>query len=925
MTARTTWWRVIASGVAGALLCACAPKLSDTDHVTRAREFESKNELRAALIEYKNALQKNPNNIDARQELGELYLFLGKGAAAEKELRHADALGRNAAALIAQALLQQRKSEAVIGECRDGTRLTATAEGWGACAEAYMQRNALEGARQSLARAVALDATLPEVRRVDARVAVASGDPGRAQEIVRTLLEQFPQDARTWFLHGDVAFADGRYADAAAAYEKVLTLDPRDIASMRAIHARIGLVFALLSQDREDLALPHVEVLLKTNPKYFLFNYLRGLLAFKRADYPTALDYLQRTISDNRAGNSALAMLGAVNYALGNLEQADAFLGKYISAVPDDIRARKLQGAVRLKMNQPDKALETLAAGGIESDDVDLLRMMGTAASMSGDFGEGREYFRKALRDRRDEGQIHIQIAQTYLAQGDYARGLAELEAAVKSAGSALQARVLTILTLLKKNDREAALSAARRLAQEHPGIPVSHNILGGVYLALENHAEARASFERALALDSKFTIALFNLALLDQRDKKPDAARAHLERILTIEPRNVQAMIALAQLEEKQGRLPRAVEWLEKGRTADVTAAAPRLLLARYQLRLGKAEAAETLAQEVLKLQPNHPGALSLAGDAQVQRNALDRAQQTFERLTRAHPQDASAHVRLGAALALRAQPAQAALSYRRALSLQPELFPAVAALAALEMREGRADVALRLVEQYAQRHPKVPQALALRGDALAARGQFDAAAESYAAAAKIQNTVALAVKHAQALLHAGRGEAAVEPLKRWLAQQPNDEFAQLNLADLYRRAGSTANAIAQYEAMLKSRPDDPTVLNNLALTYLDAGDKRARATAEVAYKKMSGNSLVADTYGWVLLRTGDAAQARKILELAAKQRSDLPEIQLHLALALEQTGDRAGARSRVEDLLKNHPRFEVRAQAEELARRLR
>ena len=44
----------------------------------------------AAVIQLRNAIQRDPNNLDARLLLGRLYLQAGDGPSAEKELRHVD-------------------------------------------------------------------------------------------------------------------------------------------------------------------------------------------------------------------------------------------------------------------------------------------------------------------------------------------------------------------------------------------------------------------------------------------------------------------------------------------------------------------------------------------------------------------------------------------------------------------------------------------------------------------------------------------------------------------------------------------------------------------------------------------------------------------------------------------------------------------
>src|SRR6185436_19223748 len=82
---------VTAAVVAG--LAACSGKTPEA-LVTSAKEYLAKNDLNAAIIELKNALQKDPNLPEARFLLGTALLDRDDPVGAEIELRKAKDLGR---------------------------------------------------------------------------------------------------------------------------------------------------------------------------------------------------------------------------------------------------------------------------------------------------------------------------------------------------------------------------------------------------------------------------------------------------------------------------------------------------------------------------------------------------------------------------------------------------------------------------------------------------------------------------------------------------------------------------------------------------------------------------------------------------------------------------------------------------------------
>ena len=74
-------------------------------------------------------------------------------------------------------------------------------------------------------------------------------------------------------------------------------------------------------------------------------------------------------------------------------------------------------------------------------------------------------------------------------------------------------------------------------LLKKQPDNPVVHNVNGLVLQATNDETGARASFERALALQPTFFPAAASLAQFDLRDGKPQAALGRYRAILNKTP----------------------------------------------------------------------------------------------------------------------------------------------------------------------------------------------------------------------------------------------------------------------------------------------------------------------------------------------------------------------------------------------------
>src|SRR5689334_1366871 len=85
----------------------------------RAQDQRAQGNIRASIIELKNALQKEPQNASGRLLLGQGFIDLGDSASAEIELRRARELGADAVratVLLGEAKLLQGRPDQVLRE-----------------------------------------------------------------------------------------------------------------------------------------------------------------------------------------------------------------------------------------------------------------------------------------------------------------------------------------------------------------------------------------------------------------------------------------------------------------------------------------------------------------------------------------------------------------------------------------------------------------------------------------------------------------------------------------------------------------------------------------------------------------------------------------------------------------------------------------
>jgi predicted Zn-dependent protease len=193
----------------------------------------------------------------------------------------------------------------------------------------------------------------------------------------------------------------------------------------------------------------------------------------------------------------------------------------------------------------------------------------------------------------------------------------------------------------------------------------------------------------------------------------------------------------------------------------------------------------------------------------------------------------------------------------------------------------------------------------------------------EKSAAAHPNDPTVAIAL----ARLYAAGGDSgkAEAMLTARLKAQPDDFALQRALADTYLLNKKYDQAAAEETRILSQRPNDVIALNNLAWINQQRGDLgKARELAEKAVGAAPPASpetgFVRDTLGWVLLAQGDVQAALPQLQAASTALPGNPEVQYHVAVALQRAGRAADARAVLEKLLSSGASFTSKAEAEKL-----
>jgi tetratricopeptide (TPR) repeat protein len=272
----------------------------------------------------------------------------------------------------------------------------------------------------------------------------------------------------------------------------------------------------------------------------------------------------------------------------------------------------------------------------------------------------------------------------------------------------------------IDKKDFTAAIDPLQKFIAAQPDVAYGHFQLAYVYTALQKTPEARAEYERTIALEPKMAEAYLNLGIL-YIESDPTVAVPNLRKTVELLPSQSRPRYLLGVAQEHAGDLSAAAESFEGAYRLDPHNLEPILHLANLYLRLKRPADAQAKFRGALEIQPSNT--VALLGVAQ----SMDEQKNP-----------------------------QAADAYRSYLAIQPSDTRARARLVHLLVEQQQYDVALAELGRADAAQASNLDSLRLRADIEVAQKKWDDSIVT------LNKAIALSPKDAE--LHGGLGRIYIQ-----------------------------------------------------------------------------------------------------------------------------------------------------------------
>ncbi|MEI6895635.1 MAG: XrtA/PEP-CTERM system TPR-repeat protein PrsT, partial [Colwellia sp.] len=330
-------------------ITACSEQVSVESRLTTAKSYLSENKVNESIIALKNAIRADAKNAEARFLLGQIYLNLGDGASATKELERANQFGYDAnkvLPLLARAYILT-KSDADVLALSEMAQMLSPAEyshylAYKTLAELRSEKRLSAKDSVVLAKSIDGENKYSLLALAYLRLAEQRYDEVRLLLLQILILDDKQVDAL--LLQGQLSMITKEYAQAAQSFKVFLELQPR-VGVVKLLLAE-----ALLKSERFDEAEKYADDILAKVKSQPFAHYIKAMVAFYNENYEQSSEHAEFSISGGFNQYNLRLVAGASAFYLKNWELSYKHLSSVVKYLPKEHLGRRMLAVTQLEL-----------------------------------------------------------------------------------------------------------------------------------------------------------------------------------------------------------------------------------------------------------------------------------------------------------------------------------------------------------------------------------------------------------------------------------------------------------------------------------------------------------------------------------------------------------------------------------------------
>lgn len=718
------------------------------DYVERGNQRMKDGQVAEAIIEYRNAIQLDPNYAEARHRLAEAYVKRGELVNAMAEyIRTADLQPSNTDAQLQaiKFLLMARRFE----DARARAQIVlkhepSNAEAHIARAMATARIVDLENGLFELENALSVNPSDPRSHILRGVLQGGQGNLGEAEAAFKRAIELAPKSVNAVQALAAFYWRTNRLKEAEDLLRKAVAMDP----ALAESHRRLANLLVATNRAAEaEAPLKAVAESTRTVPALLAL----GDYYFSQRRDAEAIATYERAARDRDGFVTAKIRLARTLYAGRKPDDAHKALTEALTRDSNNTDALMLRAQFQLAENNGAAAMKSAEDAVASAPGSAIARtVLAEVYSFRSQYELAISAFNEALRLNPVLEPAKLSLLYLELQRGNIRRAEELANEALREGPYSVPARLARAQVNTLKGAPELAIRDIETVLFSYPTHALALSRLGEVHLRRRNFAAARQAFDKATAADPQFFEAFrgrVNLAMFEGR-----------------------ANDANAMLDERLKRMPEDVDTL--------------MLSARVYAAQRDFDRQESALMKVIAVQPGNLPALAVLANLYVDLNRLDAARARYEELSTG-PMAVGAQTMLGLIYQTQNKPNEARAVFEKLLAAKPDTHVAANNLAWIYAETGgNIDSALQLAQDAVRMEPGSPDYNDTLGWIFLKKDLTSQAINAFQVAVSARPTNPEFHYHlGLAYRKADQPQKAVESLQRALTLKPDLRDAQLAL----------------------------------------------------------------------------------------------------------------------------------------------
>ncbi len=850
--------------------CEGTPEKRKLKHYQKGMEYLQKNDVQAAILELKNAVEADSSYADAYYQLGLAYAknqefdkaMIAFDNAAAHDPKNVDARLEVANYYLFRQQDLTKAQEELESILRD---FPENAKAHTALGSVLYAQQRIDDAIAALKKSLELDPQSVNAAITLGQIYLLQGEQENAQQIFVDALKRQPENIDVILAAATFYLNTGQVESAKALYAKALTQDAKNstaamglaevylsendpkmarntIEQFQALNketlpveidlrVRFILGRAYLFEGNFQDAMPHLQIVSERLPDLMMAQYSYGLAQAGLGKFELAIAAYQRALRLNPDHISSLINLAIVYLKNGDAEDAQKTIEQVLGRDPKNAEAIDLQGMIFMQHGQHDAALEQFTSA----------EHLAEQEQLSAQF----------------INQVRLHKAILFLSLRKPDEALAILRPSLEANPSSIELQINLGKALALKGSVQEAIAAYQQVLEREPSSRAALLELSTLYVSTQQYDLARKTLEPLVQKNARDHNVLYVSARIDAGEGKLNDAKEKLQRVAQEAPKFVEARYALAELYQALQDEDGAVKEYESVLNILPDHLSTLTQLAYIKLQRGVYEDAILYAKRALRVAPDSMAAIGILSSVYAQTKQFDKAIEMLDAVKTRYPDSPAAYMsqavihlyqgEFDTAIALSLQAierdasnpspyeiigraylgknerTQAKTYFQKALEVDSKFVNAYVKLGQLELADGEFLAAMRYFRQALEIAPDAAEAMIELGQIYQRQQRYD---EAIAIFEKIPETSVYFRSTLEPLLELYTLQADHNKLislaSKYLKFDEKNTLVRYVLADAYARRGDIENAANSFREITIAEPEHGKAWVALGIVYL-------------------------------------------------------------------------------------------------------